>query len=317
MRVPARSALVAVLLGAAFAAAQTSVVCGPTQATCGPAIVGTPNGPPGSTTTTTSVTTTTGATTTTTVAGTALPSWVPSMLAAWMLDEPTGTRVNAQGTTSRDMVVNAGNPTNSTDRMEGAASLNFSIGSMALATTDTFSTLLSPYSVGCWIKAPSVPSSGQFVMHHYNAGTPGVFFLSRLTNGYQFQVYDSAGVLATVASPTTYAATAWAHVVATYISGGTAVLYVNGAQVASGTMTTGTTVAQILYLGNNFNFTGLLDECFITGSTLSAASVCRICSCGIRGEQCGCSGTAYATSGRNAAACGSCALPACNAATPP
>ena len=57
--------------------------------------------------------------------------------------------------------------------MEGADSLNVSIGAMALATTDTFPTLLSPFSVGCWVKPAGTYSTGgdgngAFVMHHYD-----------------------------------------------------------------------------------------------------------------------------------------------------
>ena len=55
----------------------------------------------------------------------AAPSWVSATVGAWMLDEATGTRVNAQGTASRDLS-NLGvraSFANSTDRMEGAASI--------------------------------------------------------------------------------------------------------------------------------------------------------------------------------------------------
>ena len=137
--------------------------------------------------------------------------------------------------------------------------------------------------------------------------------------GYALDVKNADGSRSTLATPLSWpGTTTWHHVVATYVSAGTARVYVDGAQAASMTMGTGTTTANILYLGNNFDFFGLLDECFLTGTQLSAISVCRICSCGIRGEQCACSGTAFTSTGRNATACGSCTLPAdCSATTPP
>jgi hypothetical protein len=295
-----RVVALAVVLGGT-AGAQTAIVCGPAAARCGPAIVGVPGA--GS--------------------GAAVPSWVPSMLAAWMLDEATGTRVNAQGTTSRDMLVNAGNPVNSTDRMEGAASMNATIGAEALATTDTFSTLLSPFSVGCWVKpAGTYPTSGDgsgaFVMHHWDISAVGTWHLRRWGAGYALDVKNADSSRSTLATPLSWpGTTTWHHVAATYVSAGTGRVYVDGAQVASTTMGTGTTTANVLYLMNNNDFFGQLDECWLAAAQLAAASICRICSCGVRGEQCTCSGTAFASVGRNATACGSCTLPAdCSAAAP-
>jgi hypothetical protein len=303
--------LLAFLLVAALAYAQPATVnvpCGPGAVGCGPANVF-----PTTTTTTTSTTTT--SVTSTTLAS--APSWVPNTLGAWMLEEPTGTRVNAQGTTSRDMLVNAGNPVNSTDRMEGAASMNATIGAEALATTDTFSTLLSPFSVGCWVKpAGTYPTSGDgsgaFVMHHWDISTVGTWHLRRWGAGYALDVKNADSSRSTLATPLSWpGTTTWHHVAATYVSGGLGRVYVDGAVQASlATMGVGTTTANVLYLMNNNDFFGQLDECWLTATQLAAASVCRICSCGLRGEQCSCSGTAFASTGRNASACGSCTLPA-------
>src|SRR5258707_363362 len=81
---------IAALPAAALVWAEPARVgCGPGQAGCGPAAV-------------TSVTTSTTSVTSKTLAG-AGPSWVSGMLAAWMLDETSGPRVNAQGTTTRDL----------------------------------------------------------------------------------------------------------------------------------------------------------------------------------------------------------------------
>jgi len=62
--------------------------------------------------------------------------------------------------------------------------------------------------------------------------------------------------------------------------------------------------------------TGYYDECGWDANNLSDTSICRICSCGVNGAACACSGTSYISEGRNNSHCGNCALPACNLATP-
>jgi len=283
-----------VLLVAARAHAQSSVTCGPAVAGCGPGSIG-------------------GGT------GTLQPSWVSAVLAAWMLDETSGTRVNLQGTTSRDLAtLDTSDPASSTDRQEGARSISIT-AAQSRHTTDTFPGLVSPQSMGCWVKMAANPTaSAAFLMHHYQDGVAGTTKLARGTSGsYTFTSYDTGAAAEVVASPSTYPNNVWTHVVGTLISSGPLLLYINGAQVASGTMTTAAASANPIYVSDNFTFSGLIDECWVVNLQLSAASVCRICSCGIRGEQCTCNGTAFATTGRNASACGACTLPAdCSAAAP-
>src|SRR5262245_48030349 len=87
-----------------LAAAQTRSLAGPTIAGYGPAaarIATQPIGPTTTSSTTSTLTapptTVTTSSTTTSTTGTTLPapSWVSATVAAWMLDEGPGTRVNA------------------------------------------------------------------------------------------------------------------------------------------------------------------------------------------------------------------------------
>jgi len=65
-----------------------------------------------------------------------------------------------------------------------------------------------------------------------------------------------------------------------------------------------------------YGWNGQLDECFVATTPLTDTEICRICSCGIDGTLCACLGTAYASSGRNAAECNGCTLPPCDANPP-
>jgi len=293
MRVPVRSVTAALFLFGleALALGQTRSTCGPAVASCGPAIVGTGDTAP-----------------------TPAPSWVSSMLAAWMLDEASGTRVNAQGTTARDLS-NTDNldPIGNTHRMEGAMSAAVTASS-AKHTNDTFPSLVAPLTVGCWVD--SSPIACAFVMHDYNT-TAGTFQLLRtVTGGFAFSAYDSGGTIHTATTANSWNAAGFHHVAGTLVSGGSLIVYVDGAQQATAAMGTAAAHSGAFYLSDNYCFGGYLDECFLAPLAISAASICRVCSCGIRGEQCMCSGSTYTTTGRNATACGSCTLPASCSAPP-
>jgi len=231
-----------------------------------------------------------------------------------MLDEASGTRVDTRGTVAYDLTnMGATDPPGSTDRMEGTRSMSIVAPNTRTGLDNYYPWLVSPVSTGCWVKAPT-GFTAPFVMHDWQ-NAPGRFFLQRDGSGYRFDVLDSgnAGHSAIAAGPW---GQVWTHVVGTMLSAGTVKLYVNGAQVASAAM--GTAVARNgqLFFGDNDKFNGLLDECFVTGQELSAPFVCRICSCGIRGEQCTCAGPTFLSTGRNATVCGTCALPSDCTASP-
>jgi hypothetical protein len=92
---------------------------------------------------------------------------------------------------------------------------------------------------------------------------------------------------------------------------------VAGSAPGSAVLTDATT--ETFTLGTVFSSTGAVgwyDECGWDSFSMSDESICRICSCGVDGSACACSGTTYTNSGRNTTMCGSCALPACDTAAP-
>jgi Concanavalin A-like lectin/glucanases superfamily len=296
---PLSAALVAAtLLVATRAGAQPSRVgCGPAGAVCGPAIVWT----------------------TTTLPATAAPSWVSAMLAAWMLDEASGAvRVNAQGTTSRDLTLHGTVTQNTTIKQEGLASAQVVTASNWLETTDaTLEHLAAPFTCGAWTQADSggIP----WVVATGPLGTAKGFEVRLITGGSGFANFTIFATPSNLVLASTLAPSgnfnAFHHVVARY-GAGTATLLVDGKVDKTGsaiyTAPTGTDV--FFTLGGAG---GITDEVFCAATALADGSICRICSCGLRGELCMCSGTAFASTGRNATACGACILPPdCSAAAP-
>jgi len=304
--------LVALLAG--LVAAQPARSLGPAVAGVGPASAGALGGPVVTTTTgptttagpTTTSTSTTAGPTTTTLAN-ASPSWVNSMLAAWMLDEPSGVRVNAQGTTSRNLTETNGPWNSDPDHMEGIAGINPVWGGRTLVTSDTtLAHLAPPFTCGAWLK---VQNNNDSPFQASNGTTDGFVIKAGIWN-WQFTSYGGTANVTTSVS-----GGAWNHYVFK-MAGGTLQTYVNGATSSSvsGTYTPSTGTTFVVAPNMNSN----MDEAWCAASALSNVAVCRICSCGVRGEQCSCSGTTFNIKGRNATVCGSCTLPAdCTVTTPP
>lgn len=125
---------------------------------------------------------------------------------------------------------------------------------------------------------------------------------------------------------------AWCHIAVTYdVSTNALRQYLNGvlnpasgqpATVTGGIATPLTT--EFVRIGYNASsatdVSGHVDEIGLDFDVVyTAQQACRLCSCGWDGSLCSCSsGTPanYIDSGRNAASCGSCTLPACNASAP-
>jgi len=250
------------------------------------------------------------------------PSWVNSMLGAWMLDESgTAVRVNAQGNTAADLTPNVSISNDTTNKMEGAASALFSTDTQGLVSTaGAITNFLDTITFGCWFRAARSgvtersfilfdPSGIGFSMDHVPANVQQIYIDTTVGNGFNY------------ATPDVPVAT-WHQAVGRFDTG-TVTVFFDGVSVGGGSQPgqmgplAASTVAQI----GNAGFAsmwGQIDECWVTNKALSAAAICRICSCGVRGEKCACSGSSYAVSGRNASACGSCTLPTdCSASTPP
>jgi lysophospholipase L1-like esterase len=116
----------------------------------------------------------------------------------------------------------------------------------------------------------------------------------------------------------------WAHVVGRFDNaGGQGQIFVNGqasgAAASQGGFGTAPGAFSLSQSVGGYAWDGQLDECFVTARVLTAAEICRVCSCGVNGTLCTCDAAtppSYLTTGRNAGTCGACALPACNAPPP-
>lgn len=93
----------------------------------------------------------------------------------------------------------------------------------------------------------------------------------------------------------------------------------NSAQCGA-TATLADATAEKFYIGYSTSLVagqpGTYDACGWDATNLDDAALCRICSCGVDGSACACSGTTYTNEGRRTTFCGSCTLPACNLSTP-
>lgn len=257
-----------------------------------------------------------GGTTTTTTLPVGSQNWCPSMLACWMLDEASGTRTNAQGTTSRNLTESGGTTANdTTNKMEGTAAALL-VANIWLQTTDaTLKAIPAPFTCGLW--ARKTASNSMIVFGAYNGTVNGWQVWHNSDTNWQFQMFGGGNNIYFTPGN---AANTWTHVAVRYgggASGTTLQSYKDGLPrtTAEGPyiVSTGT----VFQVGSG-SYAGQIDELWCAGSVLSDAAICRICSCGVRGEQCTCTGSSFATTGRNASACSSCTLPAlCNAPTPP
>jgi len=243
---------------------------------------------------------------------------VVALLAAWMLDEAAGAaRVNWQGTTSRNMLERGGTlANNTTQKMEGAASVEATSGIYLSSTDTTLRTLTPPFTCGFW--ARSTGTGNQNALYGSVQGCCGGFVMYYGGDEiWRATLQDAAFGGVTVTAPSAIAPNVWAHL-ALVVNAGSSALFENGASVATQTFTyvVPASSSEFAVTGSAAGHfaPGEIDELWCYTGALSAPGVCRICSCGVRGEQCTCNGAAYTSNGRNATACGSCVLPACNAA---
>lgn len=275
---------------------------------------------------TTTVVTTTTLATTTTLSATA-PNWTTNMVAVWNLDEGTGNRADATGNGHTLDAVLATMPGNDTgQKMQGVASmLQQGTGGMRRGPDNALAAPTPPFSWGCWVRPTDTSSGGedQTFIGSYDFNIGG-FYLSWVdaANGYRSRACKGFGVCQTAGIASTGVDNTFSHVVGNILTDRLQ-LVVNGTQrdadqIATGFFTPDT--GDWFYVGqgeqDTRKFLGQVDECFLFQGTLAITSSCRICSCGIDGSLCVCSGTTYTSNGRNAASCGTCTLPACNKATP-
>jgi len=296
------------LLGGRELAAQPTRFSGPATALGLAGAVGTTTTAP----TTTSVVTTTSSTTTTVAT---------ALIAAWMLDEASGARVDWKGNAANNLAGGSvGNDT--TNKMEGTASALFTGSTTNLNTSSSNALRFLPEPFSCVIWARQTSGSGiKEVLFNAGSGTGWALEYDWSVVKYRVALNTPSSVL--IPASNTNAANAWFHVAVTRSTGspGTTSLYINGvidAGTASAFVTNGGTEFALGANSGSASMIGQLDEAACYTGALSPAAVCRICSCGVRGEQCTCSGATFTSTGRNAGACGSCALPAdCSASLIP
>jgi hypothetical protein len=309
-----------------------------TTSTAAPTTTTTTTAAPTTTTTSTTVPESSTTTSSTTTTSTTLPpsgNWTSSMLALWKMDDATGsTRVNAQGTTERDLIDVAQNvPAETADKMEGSASCNFSDSpAMELYTQNADAALRSPaiangLSWGCWARdTPNGSStSPDGLLGSYSGPDSAGYAIDYQSSTTSWRAWTYNGASQVIASASGAQST-WTHVVGTLTgTNDLLTLYLNGAQAAQTPHPSPSyqnsdkyvTVGQVEIAGD-VGFTGNADECFVANRTLTAGDVCKICSCGVDGLLCTCSGASYNSTGRNATDCGNCDLGsvACDQGTP-
>jgi len=245
--------------------------------------------------------------------------WSVSLIAAWMLDESgSAVRVNSQGTVARNLTPNLPIANDTTNKMEGVAAISPAAGQQLTASDAGFDNAVSTYSVGCWVRPTGIGAIHP-ILQHYN-GSQGWLLDYPADNTIRFLVYPSSGAYDRRTPP--IAQNVWTHVVGTYTHP-TMAIFTNASPSTTFTVPVAAApfLATPVKMSEQFStqaWPGQLDECFIASNALSPQAVCRICSCGVRGEKCSCQGSTYFTIGRNTSNCGGCTLPAdCQASVPP
>ena len=153
-------------------------------------------------------------------------SWVPATLAAWMLDEASGTRVNAQGDATRDLTLLSGTPSNDVvEKMEGTAALLTTTG-QALAAAPVNLGLTSAMTAGCWIRPTSL-GTGLTVMRHLDVSPAGLHLSVISTAFGRFTAYMTSGGNASATWTQLAVANSWMHLIGK-LESGTARVYRNG-----------------------------------------------------------------------------------------
>jgi len=240
------------------------------------------------------------------------------MAAVWLLEEASGTRFDAT-TNARNLTEGAGTINNNTSqKMEGNASAE--INNRFLTTSNAaLANISAPFTCFLWMRYTD-GAGGQVHLFQNSGAVNGLSVLYNTTpQTFAVTAYNAGGT-DTYTSTQTVAFNTWAHVAVRRTTTASA-LFLNGKLEGSkvhamGSPTNGPSFT-LSYSSNAF-FAGEFDEAGCTTVALSDAALCRICSCGVRGEQCVCNGLAFTNTGRNASTCGSCTLPAdCAVATPP
>jgi hypothetical protein len=263
--------------------------------------------------------------------------WTSSFVAVWLCEETSGTRANESSTScGSDCDLTDNNTVASGTGIQGSNSCDFE-------ETDSDNLSCTMNNPGCneieaalesgavsivsWLNAESnVSSNARYV--EVLGGSPGFETFTLQKSEFSTPQHELTafmeGQATSVDSGEAETVGTYEHLAFTWANDADDDIeyYVNGESVGTaGSLTSTPTV------GSNGSFTlggrnssvdvdGDMDEIGIIDAELTAAQICRICSCGIDGSECVCSGSSYSDSGRNSSNCGSCTLPDCDAAAP-
>lgn len=282
------------------------------------------------------------------------PSWAPYMVAYWTLDEGgASTRANTAGagtcggTQSNCDLTRNGTPTNDTTYFKQGTGSNTFDGSTdwlfcsnatctALDIKSTGGLHTGSVSFGCWATENTLAASGEIgAIIGKHDGTYGYELL--LDYGLALATFSTAkcqidSYTTWIPSYSTLLTAQRApfinHYICTYDdASSTQTIYANGNLQKDlgnsgfvGTtymLTSNSTNFKIGSSGNAGDFYGYVDECFVYRGVLSNRDACRICSCGVDGSLCTCSGdNNWVNKGRWDTDCGDCPLPT-SCLTPP
>lgn len=273
---------------------------------------------------------------------TAVPSWTSYMTAVWNLDQSSGATRTAAGSCGTTCNLSDNNTVGQSTsiKIEGTASadLTGSTNYLSCANATCGSSLGTAssggtggsISFGCW----GYPTSAS-VLSKYQLLGRATTSSGNPSTGYELDISGNIsnipGLVACIIDSTvatknfaTPASSAWYHLGCVFDDSANVLTpYAEGTAGTTGSPSSITTNSADFYVGkiqstsgaNGGNdFLGNIDECFVVkGQALSAASICRICSCGVDGSLCSTSttdGSIWANTGRNSLYCSSCSLPA-------
>jgi hypothetical protein len=243
--------------------------------------------------------------------------------------EEASTPSDNAGSVGADGDLTWGNtPTQSSDNMEGTYSTNFDNGDgdnlscNSSTTCEEFDTVTADsLTMGCWVNVDA-KATQRFILR---GASPNHYILTNGPTPDDARCIIGDGTDAVTADSdddVLETGDGFVHVVCQYDNAANSIqMYIDGA--ANGSAATQESLSNSS--GSDFTIStgsastdiaGRVDECFIIHDVLTAAEICRICSCGIDGTLCTCNGTAYTDDGRRTTDCGSCDAGDCNAAAP-
>jgi Concanavalin A-like lectin/glucanases superfamily len=288
-------------------------------------------------------------TTSTSLAGSAQPDWSSFVDYVWRMEEAdSATRVNTGSGTNGNLTDNNGVTREATLKQEGTYAAGFNDLSPGDKLTNTTASAPSlgytgAFVFGCWVRTQETDYDG-VIGRTDNVNVGYTLAVDGGTQKALFKLWDNALPAPKNCDCETGSGAipinTYKHIVGIW-DGTKIFVYVNGTKKdctycqnctgpVSGSCNRSTITAGGVFTiggagtGTLSPFGGQIDECFTdTGWSDTSASngvmdpqaLCRICSCGVNGAACTCSGASYTNSGRNVS-CGSCTLPACNQAQP-